>query len=233
MSFGAEDKSRIGQSAYWMYFGAQIVVSLALFGGMIAAVASARYSYIVLCFALLGIMGIYFRVIMMRRCRDIGWPAAVPWISFGVIVLAQAATISSILSGSRAPSISALPLIASLADFGIIIAIGCFGSKHSSVAYVFEDQPHTVAASRQPAQPEIMREPPRQHSGFSADPDSAAGSYAAESLSRDDEVASWDAAIARALSARNAEPAAPAPAPAVTLGGASPRPAGGFGRRVV
>lgn len=230
MTYTVQDKSRIGRSAYWTAFIINIVAIIALFGGCIAAAVSGHFAMAILLFLLVAPVGIYFRVVMMRRCRDIGWPAALPWIFFGAGIVANLSRIAGGLESLRNPSSAALPTLVGLADFAFMIAIGCIAGQDRAGDYArhFDVDDDDFPVQRSAARP-IAAGPARVPQGFGDAPQAP--------MSRDQEEASWDAAIARALEARQRgesaddhRPVAPPvqrPAPGIQ------RPAGGFGRRVV
>jgi uncharacterized membrane protein YhaH (DUF805 family) len=208
MGFPSDTSGRASQSKYWTLFGVyMIAVPVLLIGGLIAIVQGSIGLGLMLIVAIVP-LGIYWRVIMMRRCRDIGWPAFLPWLIFGL----QFATSFGISSGSvegagpgAVLSMLALPLLLGLADFVFSIVIGCIGTKQGAdYAAVFGDGPEPSQRTR------------------------PAGSPDGEGPDR------FDDAIARALEAhRRGEsvvgaPSAPRPAPAMPG-----RPAGTFGRRII
>ncbi|WP_296677043.1 DUF805 domain-containing protein [Novosphingobium sp.] len=232
MSFSVQDKSRLGRSGYWTAFVINIVAIIGLLGACIAAALGGHISIAVLLFLLVAPVGIYFRVIMMRRCRDIGWPAALPWILFGAGILATLTRFSQGLEGLRSPGLGGVAGLVSLIDFGFMIAIGCIQgqSRSGSYAQYFEPDDDDYSAVR-PANRAATAQPARMPQGYEPEVAPAA------SLSREDEEAGWDAAIARALAARQdlaADDERNPVAPAVhrPVHGIQ-RPAGGFGRRVV
>ncbi len=212
MAFAGNKAGRVSQSRYWMLFGINMIaVALLLIGGIVAIVGRI-YPLGLLMIGAIFPLGIYWRVIMMRRCRDIGWPASLPWIFFGLQMVAsfnlQATAFTSRLthgtagatSGSAFLLVSALGLL----DFVFTVVIGCVATKQSpDYADIFGDGP--VAE---------QRSAPRDGASPQGGPDR------------------FDDAIARALEAHRqreaargvAQPAAAAPAPLA-------RPS--FGRRVV
>ena len=165
MSFQMRDSGRVGQSAYWMYFGINIVLCAALLFGGIAAMLMGSIGVGILCILLVMPLGIYFRVIMMRRCRDIGWPIFLPWLSIGFAMVFG--VIIGLQLGAHAvpPSpLFALPTIVNLLDFVLTIAIGCMPSRGAYVDYV--DDPdffakairaHSVAGQTDSARPVALR----------------------------------------------------------------------------
>ena len=108
MGFPHDTPGRASQSKYWTLFGLYMIAVPAL---LIVGVIP---------------LGIYWRVIMMRRCRDIGWPAFLPWLIFGGQFAAGFGLQIGAVSGT-APgwSMVALPLVLGLVDFVFSIVIGC------------------------------------------------------------------------------------------------------------
>lgn len=208
MAFPASRVGRVGQSQYWTYFVVNLaLVPMLLFGGLYFFVTG-KFGAAFLAFLIIIPVGLYFRVIMMRRCRDIGWPAALPWIIFGfqgmmVFVVMASGTGGHAPSLRPSPSALALPLVGSV-DFILSIVIGCIASKEpENLASIFgSDDPAAPAYRPVPAhrldsapasygqQPTPRQQPDRQN-GLSLD----------ESLTREAEVARQDEAIARALAA--------------------------------
>lgn len=232
MSFSVTDRSRIGRSAYWTAFIINIVAIIGLMIGMVTAAFSGHFAMAILLFLLIAPVGIYFRVVMMRRCRDIGWPAFLPWVLFGAGIVANLTRIGQGVEALRNPGSGTLPLLIGLIDFAFMIAIGCIQSQDRGGDYArhFLDDGDDGLPAAGPARPAA-----RMPTGYDAD---AASAQRAMLTTREDEEASWDAAIARALAAR--EQAAPQHdvhrpvAPEVQRAPSGlQRPAGGFGRRVV
>lgn len=230
MSYTVNDKSRVGRSGYWTAFIINIVAVIGLVGGCVVAAVNGRFGLAILLFLLVAPVGIYFRVVMMRRCRDIGWPAALPWILFGAGIVANMSRFAGGLESLRDPGSSALPMLVGLADFAFMIVIGCIAGRDRAADYArhFDTDDSDYSAARTGARP-ASSGPARMPQAFGEAPQAP--------MSRDQEEASWDAAIARALEARQRgegagdhRPVAPPvqrPAPGIH------RPAGGFGRRVV
>ena len=80
----ASSQGRVSQGRYWATFGVTMIGVPALLIGGIVAMAKGSFLLGLLMIATILPLGIYWRVTMMRRCRDIGWPAATPWVLFGV-----------------------------------------------------------------------------------------------------------------------------------------------------
>lgn len=232
MSFSVTDTSRIGRSAYWTAFIINIVAIIALMIGMVTAAFSGHIAFAILLFLLIAPVGIYFRVVMMRRCRDIGWPAFLPWVLFGAGMLANLTRIGQGAEALRNPGSGTLPLLVGLIDFAFMITIGCIQSQNRGGDYArhFVDDEDDAAPAARPA-----RAAARMPTGYDAD---AASAQRALLTTREDEEASWDAAIARALAAREQSGPEQDVHRPVAPGLQRPqsglqRPAGGFGRRVV
>lgn len=231
MSLSVEDKSRIGRSGYWTAFVINLVAVVVLLGGCVAAALSGHFAFAILLFLLVAPVAIYFRVVMMRRCRDIDWPAFLPWALLGAGVVANLLRMSQGVEGLRNHSPGVVPMLVGLVDFGFMIAIGCIEGRNRDGDYArpFYDEDDEPLA--QPAMPQAAA---RMPTGY--EPDAASAQPAALS-GREAEEASWDAAIARALQAhqqgeqqevhRPFAPPVQRPAPGLR------RPAGGFGRRVI
>jgi uncharacterized membrane protein YhaH (DUF805 family) len=236
MSFAAQNRGRVGQSAYWINFGVNIALGVSFLGGGILALISGAYIFGILCMMMLLPVGIYFRVIMMRRCRDIGWPTFLPWLPFAFAMLfgfvnglAASGDPRTLITGATATF--GLSMIINLLDFAFMITIGCISSKSPDVDYVAifgDDDASPRAAPAAVAAREISRPAPRL-----ADPQSDEG---------DPDRSRWDAAIAARLAALSdpAEPAASADHqraaerhdPIPTPRPAQRPPVSGFGRKV-
>lgn len=241
MSFGSQDKNRITRSRYWLAMLINCVaVTVLLVGGIMALFDGSYVLGIGMMLAIVPV-GIYFRVIMMRRCRDIGWPAYLPWALFGAGILGFFITAGSsfggisnaldggVGAGSALSGLSVIPSIVGLVDFGVMIALGCIaGTPTHDYSDVFGEDPG--AFSGQPS------------GGFAGGSDGvsrrtapAATAFASPSAetSSDDERGSWDSAIERALAKqKNADvsvaDSSGGPAPAESP--AMPQPVG-FGRK--
>lgn len=174
MSYYVEDSSRVGRSTYWMYYIGIAVGSVALYAWAIYELISMNFVPAVFGFIIPSGLSLYFRVIAMRRCRDIGWPAFLPWVSLGLTMLCGAINgAQSVLhpAGSLA-TISITMIVAvlvGLADFVFLIVIGCLESAggypdvFGDGPYGDDDLPHTpqtyvdvmgrTAAPARPARP--------------------------------------------------------------------------------
>ncbi len=142
MSFHAEDSGRIGQSAYWMYFGAYMIATPLLLVGGGYELITGKFGTGIICFILMLVGVMYFRVIVMRRCRDIGWPAFLPWVT---LVLQMGIGFMNGLSAgldpvarhhhmATSPSLG-LPLVLGFVDLIMAIVVGCIGSKQGFNAF--------------------------------------------------------------------------------------------------
>lgn len=164
MAFPENNAGRVNQSRYWVLFGINMIaIPTLLIGGVVALIHGSFLLGLLMIAAILPV-GIYWRVTMMRRCRDIGWPAAAPWIIFG---LQMAASFSLQLHHGAAVAAagSAFLLVSALAlvDFVFSIVIGCIGTKQA-VDYedIFGDGPGTAQrpgprdADRRPGGPDRL-----------------------------------------------------------------------------
>jgi uncharacterized membrane protein YhaH (DUF805 family) len=210
----ARDRSRrIGQSAYWGRFAVFMIGVPLLLGFGIYSLFSRDYGLGIVAILAIFPLSIWFRFVMMRRCRDIGWPIFLPWSAQAlqflmVFLLFTSGGLSGGMGAAR--TVSSGSLLIGFADFVLVIVLGCVRSRHVDVDYaeVFGGEPAALRAHPSPAP-----------YGVAAD-DRPSAIQARE-----------DAAIERALAAyrdRATEPAAatPRPAPIVT----APRTTG-FGRK--
>ena len=139
------ENGRIGQSGYWTVFGINMVAVPLLLAGALWSLVNGSYGAALLMFLAIIPVGLYFRVIMMRRCRDIGWPAFLPWLLFGLQFMQTFFTLSGSLSAPKLGSdmIGArmvLPLVIGMADFIFSIIIGCIKSaERRDYARIFGD----------------------------------------------------------------------------------------------
>ncbi len=207
MSHLGKDKSRISQRAYWSALAAAVTFTGVAIGGGIAFTARDQFSLASLLFLLVVPVQIWLRVMMVRRCRAIGWPAALPWAGLAAVIAANTAALALETGGPGA----GLPLLALLADGALMVLIGspADGGALRKVIAQTSSQPGGPTAGV-PAEPTGRRDP----------------------VSREAKEAEWDAAIARALSDRQggaADRTGPG-APAARPGPGLNRP-GGFGRR--
>lgn len=120
---------RIGRSDYWLQIVLQFVGIIVLGTVAVYAFFSGRFMVAILCILMVIPLGIYFRVVQMRRCRDIGWPAFLPWLLFGLILLNMMSTFSNLTDPSQLMTGSTLSMVLSLADFVFMIALGCVEGK--------------------------------------------------------------------------------------------------------
>ncbi|MEJ2409772.1 MAG: hypothetical protein P8Y58_17915 [Novosphingobium sp.] len=79
-------------------------------------------------------LSIWFRFVMMGRCRDIGWPVWLPWTAQGLQILMFFMILSSgaLTRGPAAlHTISSGSLLIGFLDFVLTIALGCVGGKEN------------------------------------------------------------------------------------------------------
>lgn len=222
MAFPVNDGTRIGRSRYWTLFFVNMVAVIVLIGVSLGALASGAWWLAIIVFLLIAPVGIYFRVVMMRRCRDIGWSPALPWIAAGAGIVASFMNIGSVTTMDPAAALGSIGFssLVSLADFGLMMTLGVVkGRSEMNYSEVFGDGP---GETRQ-------RTAPRA--------DSAMGAARPGAASGDSDA--MDDAIARAMeNYRRTGSAVPGPEPVRSAPGRAapaaqtPR-AAGFGRKVV
>jgi uncharacterized membrane protein YhaH (DUF805 family) len=219
MSFPVQDPRRIGQSAYWSYFGMNLIVATGLIvGGIYAALSGALFTALI-CLLLTLPLSLYFRVIMMRRCRDIGWPSFLPWLLLGLAVLYG-------FKGGWSLNLAHMfgpRLGLAMIDFVFQIVIGCVGSTAVTSGDYGHYDPSLYLEYTPPASGSAV------HSAKLTTA-SARNEDSAELSS--DEAARWDAAIARRLAQSGAGTVSMAEQPFVAQSRPLPRPAAGFGRKL-
>jgi uncharacterized membrane protein YhaH (DUF805 family) len=213
MAFPSDPRGRIGRNKYWIMFLVNIVTVFVLILGAFGALAAGMFPLAIVLFLAIAPVGIYFRVVMMRRCRDIGWPAILPWLFFGAGMLASFGSFGEI--GSTTATLSALgfQMLVGMADFVFMIVIGCIAGQ-----------------SEGRADYETIFGPDERDRPVSAPTRMTKPAYRGEVVDERDEDrdARWDAAIQNALAAHKGTPApASPPRPPIAL-----QP-GGFGRKPV
>ncbi|APE29267.1 DUF805 domain-containing protein [Aurantiacibacter gangjinensis] len=224
MGFGSDDISRVSRAGYWKFFIANLVAIIALIGVCFTAAMNGELAIAIIAFLLIAPVGIYFRVIMMRRCRDLGWPTSLPWITFGLGIVANFYSFGSIGDAKGAFAGLGLAWLVGMIDFVLMIVLGVVkGREPTDYSAVFGDGPALTQkrAKHAAAMPSTISAPPR---GV-ADGDSDA----------------MDDAIARALDnyRRTGSAVAEAPAASPLARKAAPAPraapprAAGFGRKMV
>jgi uncharacterized membrane protein YhaH (DUF805 family) len=152
MAFAGNNAGRVNQSRYWTMFGVIMIAIIMLVAGGVVAVAQRSYLFGFLMIAAVLPLGIYWRVIMMRRCRDIGWPAFLPWLFFGLQMAASFnLQASTLLHSSHGATVAAggsgfvLASVLALGDFVFSVVIGCVATKQTvDYADVFGDGPGTL-----------------------------------------------------------------------------------------
>ncbi len=229
MAYPESEGARVNRSRYWLMFFVTMVASIVLIGVSIGAFANGSIGLGIIAFLLIAPLNIYFRVIMMRRCRDIGWAPALPWITFGLGIVASVFSFGSM--ATLDPTIilggSGFSMLVSLADLVLMIALGSVrGKPQMDYREVFDGY------DRQPAPQQ--RTGPRPAAGFStSQPGAATGDATSSGDAMDD-------AIARALEnykrtgSAVPEQATAAPSPVRQRAQqAAPARVAGFGRKMV
>ena len=230
MSFPVDNSGRVDQSTYWMYFGANMILAPVLLFGGLYLVITGEIALGIVSILLLLPMGIYFRVIMMRRCRDIGWPAFLPWVLLGGGVVINMFGGGHRIGASAAEAISSLatPLIFYLIDFAFMIVIGCIAGR-TNYGSVFDDDDRPVRPAQRVG-PSAYGAPGDPFSPVPARVEAPrpAARMTGEREAGDVDFDRIDAVIAQRLAALQAGGSNPQPAQAFPQG-----PAGGFGRKLV
>lgn len=116
-----------------MYYGGYTIGSVILYGIGIYELLKLELMTAFICLIIPAILSIYFRVIAMRRCRDIGWPAFLPWLT---MLLAMGCGFFSGMSLGTNPvaavqtlgSTMVVAMALGMLDFVFLIVIGCLGS---------------------------------------------------------------------------------------------------------
>lgn len=254
MAYQARGSGRIGRAGYWKYFFTIGFGMLFLMFAGITTLLSGSVGGAAIAFLLLVPLGIYYRVIMMRRCRDIGWPAWLPWAFLAVNFLLMGSTIYNLFEmvksgaamapGAADMSVLGLFNIAAWGDtlFALILGFAPGQRRAEPVYNVLETHRHYVPAQRIADNPQgfsgappvdiFADRPLMKPATPSPMPDAAIASA-------DTGTASQDAAIARALEAYKAKQAGEAGMTAAQPAGQSPAPEGiaappraaGFGRK--
>lgn len=210
MAAAFADNRRIGRAAYWQQFIGNVIIVAVLIFAAFATAISGGIAAALIPLILMAAAGIYFRVVMMRRCRDIGWPAFVPWAFFAGHFLLALFTGASIATISLASAVGSLAFtqIFALADFVVMIVIGCLPSTHPATLGFVPDGYYDIS-ERPPAR---ITSHPEAKTGDLQPPSTSSFSDQSE----EDENARHDSAIARALAdykARQAASETPAIAP--------------------
>lgn len=229
MTHPESEGARVNRSRYWLMFFVTMVASIVLIGVSIGAFANGSIGLGIIAFLLIAPLNIYFRVIMMRRCRDIGWAPALPWITFGLGIVASIFSFGSM--ATLDPTIilggSGFSMLVSLADLVLMIALGSVrGKPQMDYREVFQGYDRQPAAQH--------RSGSRPAAGFGA---------SQPAMAREGTSGSGDAmddAIARAVEnykrtgSAVPEQATDAPSPVrQRVQQAAPARAAGFGRKVV
>ena len=136
MSAPRSTGARIGRLGYWLYFVGLMTAAGAMFAWGLYELLVLGLMPIVFGFVAPAIVLIWFRIIAGRRCRDIGWPAWLPWLTIGLvfavnIVGGVAGGLQAGLHAGAPANLGALGAAAALggvlglADFVFLIVIGC------------------------------------------------------------------------------------------------------------
>ncbi|MFC4292709.1 DUF805 domain-containing protein [Sphingorhabdus arenilitoris] len=129
MSFGVVQSGRVGIGQYWLSFIMCIGAIIALIAGAVAAIFTGSWGMSPILFLMIVSVSLYFRVIMMRRCRDIGWPAWLPWASFGLNILLSFSSFGAAIRGNFVGSGIGIANYVVLLDLLLMIVIGILPSQ--------------------------------------------------------------------------------------------------------
>ena len=135
--------TRIGRSRYWLLFLLYSVACVILMVGAGAALLSGDWVKGGIAVLLILPLGVWFRVVMMRRCRDIGWAPSLPWLLMGASVVAGVASVAT-AGAAQAVTLGAsgLATLVYLGDFVFTLVIGAIRSRGGAgedYAAVFSD----------------------------------------------------------------------------------------------
>ena len=144
MSYTVNDPSRVGRQTYWMYYVGFMVLTWGMYGWAIYEYVKLNAIPIVFGFVAPFIISVYFRVIASRRCRDIGWPAFLPWVTWVLpVALGVLGGLQAGMQAGMHPGVPPTAAIASmgaamvlsmlmgLLDFVFLIVIGCLDSQEA------------------------------------------------------------------------------------------------------
>lgn len=119
-------QGRLSQPEYWLYFGCYMLISIGSLVSIFYFAMESRFAISLLAFFILTVSGLGFRVIEMWRCRDIGWPASLPWWLFGSQFLLG---IFSGIFGLPMSAMIVISILLGVIDFGFAIGIGCMPTR--------------------------------------------------------------------------------------------------------
>lgn len=131
MSFQADDRGKIGQSSYWLHFGGYVLGAVLLIGLGAYQLVEHHYAAGILTILVVVPLGIYFRVIMMRRCRDIGWPVILPWLLtiMSAFIGGFWGFLGAVSHNASMTAPFTFGALSSFLDFVLVIVLGCMPSK--------------------------------------------------------------------------------------------------------
>ena len=139
-----DDKPRVGRSRYWLLFLIYMVATIVLLVGAVGMLMEGSWIAAIGLVLIVIPIGIWFRIVMMRRCRDIGWPPALPWISMGISMFAGFTSFGSINAGDPTTMFAATGFswLAQIADFVLVMVLGAVkGRARVDYREVFGDGP--------------------------------------------------------------------------------------------
>jgi len=156
MSFHVDDRGRIGQSSYWLHFGGYILGVMLLFAVCAYQVVTAHYVTAIIAFLTIAPLSIYFPVIMMRRCRDIGWPVILPWLPMIASAVNGAVWSFYGLRTHQFHPTGSISISALVGGFDLVlqIVLGCMESKGGGGYFGDDFDPRSLPQAPLPYNPE-------------------------------------------------------------------------------
>jgi uncharacterized membrane protein YhaH (DUF805 family) len=152
MSFHADDRGKIGQSSYWLHFGGYVLGMAVLMAVCLYQAITLHVVTAIVAFLAIIPLTIYFRVIMMRRCRDIGWPVILPWLP---MILSGVNGAVWGFAGLKAHSFTpggpmSLNVLVGGFDFVLQIVLGCMASKPGGGSFGEDFDPRGLPQAPRP-----------------------------------------------------------------------------------
>lgn len=130
MSFDGTNPNRVDRMTYWMYYIGFTVVVTGLYAFAIYELLVMDTFPIVCGLLAPTLLSVFFRVIAMRRCHDIGWPSFLPWLTITLVVVCG--VFNGIHAGMNPASAlgtigvtMVISMLFGLADFVFLIVLGC------------------------------------------------------------------------------------------------------------
>lgn len=122
MNFAVAGRRGMERGQYWTYLIVYVVAVLGLAVGSVIALGRNEYILALAAFLLIGAGSLLFRGVMIRRCREIGWPDVLPWLTLTFTAMAMASTFLS-LAIAPEPSLSSLGWTSLLVVIDVVLMI--------------------------------------------------------------------------------------------------------------